>query len=53
MTYICLFNGRPKSAIGSFQDWRVKLEAESKEDARAKLYEKYEHVHFLIIQEKV
>ena len=49
------FYGRTKGAIGSFYTIRDSVEAETKEKAILKLYDKYEHIQqvkFISIEKK-
>ena len=49
------FYGRTKGAIGSFYTIRDSVEAETKDEAILKLYDKYEHiqrVEFIGIEKK-
>lgn len=43
-TYKALFNGRSKGAIGSLHTIYTTVKAKNLEEARLKLYERYEHI---------
>lgn len=45
--YHASFSGRTKGAIGIFQDFDELLYANNDEDARLRLYDKYDHVNGL------
>lgn len=50
-TYFITFSGRLKNAIGITYEIKVNINAESKEEAILKLYEKYEHIFVYSIAE--
>lgn len=45
------FIGRQAGAIGRFEEVAVMVSAENKEKARLKLYDEYEHIQNLEIEE--
>lgn len=49
--YECNFIGRTKDAIGIFYPIRAEVEAENPEEANVNLYDKYDHIHQLVIFE--
>lgn len=50
--YLCKFNGRKNGAIGKFYNFSIVVEAETKEEANAKLYNTHEHISNLKIVKK-
>lgn len=50
--YRALFNGRVRGAIGVFEYFDVMVEAENEEQARLRLYDKYDHIIGLTLVEK-
>jgi len=49
--FIATFTGREKNAIGIFYKITDIVEADDQEQARLKLYDKYEHIHQLTFEE--
>ncbi len=49
--YMCTFSGRQKGAIGIFHRCSDVVEAENPEQAREKLYDKWEHISGLRVEE--
>jgi hypothetical protein len=51
-SYYCTFLGKTKGALGNFYWYSYEVKAETKEEARLKLYETFDQVHHLKIDEK-